>query len=134
MEVTLDHNFTVYNENEINLKIKSDLEKTRIKLLREFSGIEALILVGGFGRGEGSVLREANEIEPINDYDIVMVSRQPIGVSKIDYLRKELAKELDIWWVDISNYTLNKLTRLRYTMYNYDLKYGSHVSMATEKY
>ena len=35
-------------------------------------GIRSIYLCGGFGRGEGSVLKKDHHIQPINDYDLVV--------------------------------------------------------------
>jgi len=131
--LTLDNNFTILKDDRINRKIQVDLEKIRASLLNEFGEIEALILVGGFGRGEGSVLVENGRIKPINDYDIVMITRKLEDKKKINILRKKLAEDIGLWWVDITNYKLSKVSRLKYSMYNYDLKYGSYVFYGRER-
>ena len=68
--------FTVYDEKNIDAGIQSDLEKITAILHQNFHDeIQDLILVGGFGRGEGSVLIENGVHKPVNDYDIVLDSK-----------------------------------------------------------
>ncbi len=120
--------YTVHHDEAIDTRIASDVSMIRERLLAMFPQIEAIVLVGGFGRGEGSVLvEEDGNITPINDYDLVIISSNPLSSEVVSRIRKELATELGIRWVDISNYTLAQLKHLRYRMYTYDLKYGSQV-------
>ena len=122
-----EYNFTIYNDDKINARIQEDLRKIKTAILREFPEIEALILVGGFGRGEGGVVIVDGIVKPINDYDIVVVSEEKIRPQKINEIRKKLAEEIGIWWVDISIFNRRKLQKLKKSIYLYDLKYGSVV-------
>lgn len=88
---------------------------------------EALILYGGYGRGEGSWVRHEDGWRPYNDYDLVAVVKHKVAYEKVKQLRKDLAQELGIQWVDISQKTRRKLARLKPSIYNYDLKYASTV-------
>lgn len=109
-------------------KVNQDLDVITQELVQVFGdNISALMLVGGFGRGEGAVLVENGQVTPVNDYDLVMIVDHPCDLSRIDEIRRNLAERLGVWWVDISTYTVAKLRRLRYTMYAYDLKYASQV-------
>lgn len=120
--------YTIHHDKAIDARIASDVALLRERLLGVFPQLGAIILVGGFGRGEGSVIiEEDGNISPINDYDLVVISDEPLPGDVVARVRKELATELDIWWVDISTYTVNRLRWLRYRMYVYDLKYGSQV-------
>ena len=67
--------FTVHvkNKKDISNRINSDLDIITDIILAHFSNIESLILAGGFGRREGSVLVHNDMIQPINDYDIYMI-------------------------------------------------------------
>lgn len=122
-----DYNFTVLNNPKVNAKVQEDLERIKDALLQEFASIEALILVGGFGRGEGGVVIENGQIRPINDYDIVMVSEGSAHPKKIYEIRKKLAEAIGIWWIDVSVFNPNKLKKLKQSIYSYDLKYGSTI-------
>jgi hypothetical protein len=122
-----EYNFTIYNDYKVNERIREDLSKIKTVILREFFDVEALILVGGFGRGEGGVIIVDDIVKPINDYDIVVVSEEKILPQKINKIRKKLAEEIGIWWVDISIFNKRKLQKLKTSIYSYDLKYGGIV-------
>lgn len=131
MDVASDSQFTINklgNRDMVQARISADLSIVIDQLTKDIgTNLVSLILVGGFGRGEGAILIENGEAIPINDYDFVMVLRKQCDVNLIAKIRRELAEKIGIWWVDISVYTVDQLRRLRYTMYNYDLKYGSQV-------
>jgi hypothetical protein len=125
----VNRRFSIFQYNDlVNKKVNQDLGVITEKLTRAFGGnIAALVLVGGFGRGEGAVLIENGQVRPVNDYDLAMIIDQPCDLGCIGEIRRDLAQRLGAWWVDISTYTVTKLRRLHYTMYAYDLKYGSQV-------
>jgi len=92
------------------------------------SELRAIILYGGYGRDEGSWIIESDgEHRPYNDYDILLVIENKIPVEQIELLRKDLAKQIGIRWVDIGQKTPEELQKSRPSIYNYDLKYASKV-------
>lgn len=120
-------NFTVYNDKAINSKIEKDLEFIKTEVLNRFTGVKNLILTGGFGRGEGGVLLQDKKIIPVNDYDIVLITDKIQDSHKIQAMKKHLEKNLQVTWVDIKNLTEKNLKKLKLSIFNYDLKYASHV-------
>jgi hypothetical protein len=97
------------------------------QVVRERAGaIDAVILTGSFGRGEGGVYRDADgQYRPVNDYDVLLVSDRDLSVP-LAGLGDELARELGIDFVDL-NVIGNHWENLPLTIYTYDLKYGSQV-------
>ena len=93
--------------------------------LIEFEALEAIILYGGYGRGEGSWIEEGGDWSPYNDYDIVVVVRRKAKVSRVEELRVKLAKMLGIKWVDLSQKTPARMRWLGPSIYNYDLRNAS---------
>lgn len=92
------------------------------------TGLIATILYGGYGRDEGSWIIEQNDIcRPYNDYDILLVVENKIPIERIELLRKYLAKQIGIRWVDIGQKTPAELKKIKSSIYNYDLKYASKV-------
>ncbi|SVB90683.1 uncharacterized protein METZ01_LOCUS243537, partial [marine metagenome] len=67
--------FTIHDNQDIYHRISSDLDLITQIILNEFTNIESIVLAGGFGRGEGSVLIVDNDIQPINDYDIYIITK-----------------------------------------------------------
>jgi len=93
-----------------------------------FLKLEAVILYGGYGRDEGSwIIENDGGYRPYNDYDILVVVENKISVEQIDPLRKDLAVQIGIRWVDIGQNTSAELQKLRPSIYSYDLKYASKV-------
>jgi len=88
---------------------------------------DAVILCGGYGRGEGGWFIEDGIFKPYNDYDLLLVLEKKIPNNELQLLRKELATKIDIRWVDIAQKTPRELKKLRLSIYNYDLKYASKV-------
>jgi len=88
---------------------------------------EAIFLVGGFGRGEGSAVLQHGNVTALNDYDLLVISRDETGREPLRKLSRELADALQIDFVDIGLWRPEVLGQLPPTMFNYDLKYGAQV-------
>lgn len=89
---------------------------------------EAILLCGGYGRGEGAWFEDNNgEASPYNDYDVAVITEKPLPRNVYTSLRKELATTVGINWVDIDCYTQSQLERMRPTIHNVDLLYASTV-------
>lgn len=105
-----------------------EIDINRIKSALNSIRTISTILYGGYGRDEGSWIIEKNgEYRPYNDYDILLVIENKIPVERIELLRKDLAKQIGIRWVDIGQKTPVELKKLKPSIYNYDLKYASKV-------
>ncbi len=88
---------------------------------------DAIVLSGGFGRGEGSVARKDGDIRPLNDYDMLLVTRTPLAPEALRREAKGLAETLGMDFVDIGVMDTASLSGLKPTQLVYDLKYGSRV-------
>lgn len=100
--------------------------------------LDAAVLTGGFGRGEGSVLVNDDSIlRVINDYDIELFPRPRWGhrldslLAKLRYrialerLASQLAEELNLKQVDLGLRDRASLAAIRTPhLADYDLKYG----------
>jgi hypothetical protein len=102
--------------------------------LKEFETIEAIILYGGYGRGEGSWIEKKHIWKPYNDYDIVVIVQKKIKSSRVAEIRLRLAKQLDISWVDLSQKTPSRMKWLRPSIYNFDLKNASSTIYGDKKF
>lgn len=131
--------YTIFDNIIVDQKIDEHMNiivKELINILG--SNLYAIILTGGFGRGEGSVLISTEgPIRIINDYDFEIVYKPTFGemASKIymktkyakalSKLETKLSKKINIKQLDftlrsLSDYTSNNIPRLA----DYDTKYG----------
>ncbi|MDA2910035.1 hypothetical protein MYX04_03765 [Nitrospiraceae bacterium AH_259_D15_M11_P09] len=85
----------------------------------------AILLCGGFGRGEGTVFKDGQDVTPVNDYDFLIVTDE--STPRPAMLGKEIAKAIAMKLVDIGFMNLDELTRLAPSQWGHDLKYGSRV-------
>ncbi len=84
-----------------------------------------IVLSGGFGRGEGTVVKTKKGVSPVNDYDFLVVTKE----TDVDLqgIGTAIARELKMNLVDVGGMGLAMLGHLRPTQWAYDLKYGSRV-------
>jgi hypothetical protein len=123
----MEHKRYVFDENpKIRRKIQSDLSQI-IDELKFFPQIVSIVLGGGFGRGEGSILIEKGKVKPLNDYDIYIFVNKEIDKNLIYQIEKKLAEKLEIIWVDIQQITYSKIKKLKPHQYIFDIKYGGRV-------
>lgn len=128
-------NFTKYNNEEINTKISNQLSIVIDEILKhknEFA-IISIILTGGFGREEGSVIIKNEKVMPLNDYDIIVVSKKyPSLFNKAKifsfstHISKYITNKIEVT-VDISPIFYDELKKLPNSIFNYETKYGSKI-------
>lgn len=97
------------------------------EILKCISNVETILLCGSYGRNEGAwILKDGGQYIPYNDYDFIVVSDQPnISKNELNQLRKRLAAELSINWVDIDIYSSFKINNMKATQKNIDITFGS---------
>lgn len=130
MDVINSQNNVISNgeiEKKKRVKCEEDVALICTRLNEEIEGIEAIFLCGGFGRGEGTWIVKDGVPNPYNDYDVAIVTDTKVDISTIEGIRKKLANEIGIHWVDIDIYSKAKLRKLRVSIKNVDLLYGSKV-------
>lgn len=103
--------YTVYDEPEVDKQIESILKYItgRIKSLIGEENIQAVILTGGFGRGEGGIIINDNStLHLVNDFDINIVAKptkyRNIKLkynSRLEQLAQELAAKVGIKQIDL---------------------------------
>ena len=79
----INFNYTINKDLKINKKIADDLKSIVngiIKIIGDY--VISIYLVGGFGRGEGSVYIDNENIKIVNDYDLLIVVKQYSHVKK----------------------------------------------------
>jgi hypothetical protein len=106
--------------------VRAHLDRVLQSIAQRVGPVEAVVLTGSFGRGEGGVYRdEAGRYLPVNDYDLTVVDARNLS-APLAGLGEELARELDIDFVDLS-WSDGRWEQWPLTIANYDLKYGSQV-------
>ena len=118
--------FTSLGNETVERDIGQDIQAIVAAIKKRPLRFEAIYLVGSFGRGEGSVRFDGSRWRGINDYDIQIISSP--GVIDLQLLKElglELAKSLQIDFVDIGYLPATTLSSLTPTLENYDLKYAS---------
>jgi len=115
-----------------NVVVKNHMDKIG-EFIRAQLGADlvALILTGSFGRGEGSVFqRKDGAIEPLNDYDFLLVVKDKKGVPSRKILADWEARCSTITgmrWIDFAAMPESRLEKLPLTQANYDLRWGGQV-------
>jgi len=133
--------YTRYQDPSFDRKFQGYLDSI-VMLMRSRLGnnLISVVLSGGYGRGEGSILFRGDVAFPVNDIDLVLVTRVPIDRNLLKQLRLDAAKivkpdtqylhgrytQID-FHVDILPLTERDLPKLGPSQLNYDLKYGSMV-------
>jgi predicted nucleotidyltransferase len=96
---------------------------------------KALVLLGGYGRGEGSpMIGPGGEELPFNDYDLIVVtnSLDPLLKRALKNLEKELSEKLSLP-VDLYPYHAAALPKCEFSLLNYEMKYGHRVIRGDKK-
>ncbi|WP_313567194.1 hypothetical protein, partial [Empedobacter sp.] len=112
-----------------NRRLESDIKIIRNSVLQRLSQIDAIILCGGYGRGEGSWIidKSTKKVYPYNDYDLYIVTDMKPSSRKISEIENEISKKVGLKWIDIDTITKKKLTNLKPSIKNIDLKYASKI-------
>ena len=119
--------YTIHPYEQVDTQIEKDLHLIIDGIRKSVSELTAIILVGGFGRGEGSVRIINGTVKPLNDYDLVVVSEDYTKSHALSKLSKRLAQKIGIDFVDIGLLSPRALSFLSPAIFSYDLKYGSRV-------
>lgn len=124
--------YTIHNSEVIDARIESDLEIIKSVLINELGNeIISLVLIGGFPRGEGSVLIEKEFVRPLIDYDVVVVAEEILDNAKLSRCSEEIVEKIALkgknFHIDLIQISVNSLNKLPFTQFNYDFKYAGKV-------
>ena len=132
--------YTVYGNDDFDTKIDSDMKLVKDTMLSKLpkKDIAAIILGGGYGRGEGGVVLNGETMSLYNDYDMFMVT-EDISKNKMSEYQKiifEASEELQkIIGVDVDFGPLknkSELSCMPFTLMYYELKKGHKVIFGDE--
>ena len=90
-----------------DLVVERELNTITNELVANHQGVvHAILLVGGFGRGEGAVVEDNGRLRAVNDYDLVVVCKGPKS-ARLNYERSarrivaELEGRLGVKQIDV---------------------------------
>lgn len=123
-----------YVENpELNGKVAQLIEKLKEEIISRFRP-KSIILTGSFGRGEATVVEENERLKFLSDCEIILIPYKWVfNRRKIEEFEENFYKrtglKVEIWGFTPTLYLFLPLLskRMKPTMANYDLKYGSKV-------
>lgn len=123
--------YSVKGSPEFDARIDADMKRIAdaVYASRFSRHWKALVLLGGYGRGEGSPTIGTNGEElPFNDYDLIVVtnSLDPLLKRALKALEKKLSDEIGLP-VDLYPYLASALPKCEFSLLNYELKYGHRV-------
>jgi hypothetical protein len=118
--------YTIHHDSRIDERVQRDLDAITAALRAQVEGLVAVTLTGGFSRGEGSIIRRGEEVVPLNDYDIVVITEEP-GREDFAAMGNALAEQVGIRHVDVLPLSRPELSRMPCTMLHYDLRHGGLV-------
>ncbi len=112
-------------------RVRSDLDLI-VRSLRDIlrDSARAIFLIGGFGRGEGSVEAANGHLRLVSDYDLLVVTTGSAAWTRLRFRRplagllRSLASQLEVKPIDVSLTDENRLRRYRPTLFNYEMLHG----------
>jgi predicted nucleotidyltransferase len=129
--------YSVKGSPTFDARIDADMERIADAVYAsKFSNHwKAMVLLGGYGRGEGSPLIGPGDEElPFNDYDLIVVtnSLDPQLKRELKTLEKSLSDEIGLP-VDLYPYLASALPKCEFSLLNYEMKYGHRVIRGDQK-
>jgi len=101
-----DAPLTLVGDPDAEAVVSAHLSRIADVVAKELSSeLEALLLVGGYARGEGSMVQRDGRWAPYNDYDLVAVVRDRVALRRVrgplaavaHRLTAEVGVEVDLW-------------------------------------
>lgn len=136
--------YTAYGEKVDEYIKKNYLDKVVASFVKDCSPI-AIILFGGFGRGEGSIQAIHGKPVPFNDFDFYLITEKKLSDEELNRISENASKEIGMGGLEVAyfpgeEYDSNKffhvdtrciqfseLGKLMKMQRYYELKYGGQV-------
>jgi predicted nucleotidyltransferase len=119
-------NFTAYDDDFINVSVSNQIREISNLILAQVPDITSLVLLGGFARGEGSIVKEFDRITPLGDYDLLIVTKNPHLSMKLNGL-DDLVKGFGLKHADYAYIWKPMLRFAKKSIFWYEVKFGSKV-------
>jgi len=122
------HQFTYYGNEDAEKFLNRVLTEV-CELFQQYFTEEqtaALILIGGYGRGEGGVLIKEGTYRPHNNLDLLYIYHKNIDkkiLHQLDESLQKISKKYDIG-IDLSAISKKKLNSFKGLVLSYDMRYG----------
>jgi len=129
------------NNKEVDKEIKKQLDLIVGEINKRIKSV-SIILGGGFGKGEGSYEIKNGKINPLNDYDIYIITKKKVKEEVLYEIEEECWKktelkpydefrttttQLDTFSIDLKNLTIEDLKKLPPLLKIYELKHCSGI-------
>ncbi len=129
---------TYYNNKETEAFLNVVMLEASLVFKELFSKKQtaALILIGGYGRGEGGIVLENGTYRPHNNLDLLYIYNGNINTGMIELANsklQEIAKNYGIG-LDMSAINKQKLMRLDGLVIGYDMRYGHRTLLGDSKF
>lgn len=127
-DVERTKSFTAYPNSKAEFKIKEIIQKVNL-YCREVNddSILSVLLIGGYGKGEGGVSGNSQDVK--NNIDLLIIDKdQPSTLrmrTRLEMKFKEIQEEFNVK-VDYSFMNLNEFVQNSSTLLVYDLKVGHY--------
>lgn len=131
--------FTIDGSDSLEAALATYCEQVRDRLLDALPRrvLKAILLGGGYGRGEGGVLRTAQGDKPYNDLEFYILLSGPELITtklfraRVHHISEELTAQAGIE-VEFKLLSLRKLERSPVTMFYHDLITGHRLVLGEE--
>lgn len=117
------------------------------EITTKIDDVVSIILAGGFGRGEGSIIIEGKTVYPLNDFDIYVVTQSKHTEDELNEIGQQASKKIgkagipsfhtfnkdilpslkSFFYVDLKAIPFKKLKTLPPMIRYYELKYSGNV-------
>ena len=126
-------NYTYACSEDADLVVARDMEKIVWAIHKHVGSVDAVILEGSYGRGEGAMIWVKDRWVPVNDYDICVVVNGEISSLVRENIKLDILQQSDISQIDLSFVSKSRLKKLRPRIINFDRKYGGQVIDGDDK-
>lgn len=126
--------YTHHNSPELEARITRDLGRVTaaIREMEEAPAFLGILLLGGYGRGEGTPLQTPAGPVPFNDYDLVVVSQEMSREKrkalqkKLTQLAESLQEKVGVS-IEIYLHTVETLRKAEPSLFNVEMRLGHRV-------
>jgi len=131
------NSYTLLGSEQLEIKIDRHMETVSSALVEKLGAaqIESLILIGGYGRGEGAVIYRDGEEDVFNDYDFFLVMKTKVTEHQkraVADVAESLTHKIGIE-VDLFPISMKKFCALPISLMNFEMKQKSIIVWGNTK-